>query len=234
MSDQRLRELERRFRATGAPEDEAPLLQERLRRGDLSAARLELAAYLGHEGAALACKAEGIAPPTHVDVGLAHLPAAERDHWRRLTQEVIDDPGRALISGLADLQRPAWSLGLARFGAHVCLRAVVAGSSVLLDCARPGQGSLPEHLQLAADAVRGDPAAKATAARLPLPPHVEFDPMARLQNEVCMTVLGQDPDAPHRLTAALSEVLRRARREEAFQLAARAALVPWTLKLAQA
>jgi hypothetical protein len=54
MSDQRLRDLERRWRETGTVEDEAAYLLERVRAGDLSRERLEIAAYLGHEGAAMA------------------------------------------------------------------------------------------------------------------------------------------------------------------------------------
>ena len=51
MSDQKLRELERHWRETGSVEDEAAYLRERVRVGDLTQERLELAAYCGHEGA---------------------------------------------------------------------------------------------------------------------------------------------------------------------------------------
>ncbi len=51
MSDEKLRELERRFKETGSVEDEAAWLVERVRVGDLTQERLELAAYLGHEPA---------------------------------------------------------------------------------------------------------------------------------------------------------------------------------------
>lgn len=51
MSDERLRELERRWRESGAVEDEAAYLRERVRVGDLTEARLGLAAFCGHEGA---------------------------------------------------------------------------------------------------------------------------------------------------------------------------------------
>ena len=54
MSDEKLRELERRFKETGSVEDEAAWLKERVRVGDLTQERLELAAYCGYEGAALA------------------------------------------------------------------------------------------------------------------------------------------------------------------------------------
>ncbi|MCO5169192.1 MAG: hypothetical protein M9894_22850 [Planctomycetes bacterium] len=52
MSDERLRQLERRWRETGAVEDEAALLAHRLRVGSLSAGSLRLLAYLQH-GAAM-------------------------------------------------------------------------------------------------------------------------------------------------------------------------------------
>jgi hypothetical protein len=51
MSDARLRELERAWRASGALEDEVALLQERWRAGTLPEARLRAAAALGHEAA---------------------------------------------------------------------------------------------------------------------------------------------------------------------------------------
>jgi plasmid stability protein len=55
VSDRRLRNLERRFRNSGSVEDEARLLLERARAGELEPARLALAAFLGHAGARLAC-----------------------------------------------------------------------------------------------------------------------------------------------------------------------------------
>lgn len=53
MSDQRLRELERRWRDTGTAEDEAAYLLERMRTGRLDVRRVGAAAALGHVGAAL-------------------------------------------------------------------------------------------------------------------------------------------------------------------------------------
>ena len=50
MSDARLRELERRWKETNSPDDEAAYLLERVRVGDLTRERLELAAYLGNAG----------------------------------------------------------------------------------------------------------------------------------------------------------------------------------------
>lgn len=54
MSDAKLRELEKRWKETGSVEDEAAYLLERIRIGDLLQEKLELAAYLGHEGASAA------------------------------------------------------------------------------------------------------------------------------------------------------------------------------------
>ncbi|MCW8137456.1 MAG: hypothetical protein KIT58_00955 [Planctomycetota bacterium] len=71
MSDTRLRELERRWNETGSPDDEAAYLLERVRVGDLTQERLELAAYCGHEGA------------------------------RRLTSTTAVDDSEAWIAGLA-------------------------------------------------------------------------------------------------------------------------------------
>ncbi|MBL4846153.1 MAG: hypothetical protein JKY65_11550 [Planctomycetes bacterium] len=51
MSDQHLRELEATWRASGSVEDEAAYLLERVRAGELTQERLELAAYCGHKGA---------------------------------------------------------------------------------------------------------------------------------------------------------------------------------------
>jgi hypothetical protein len=53
VADDRLRDLERRAQA-GDLEAQARLLRERLRAGDLTQGRLELAAYLGHEPARVA------------------------------------------------------------------------------------------------------------------------------------------------------------------------------------
>ena len=74
MSDERLRELERRWKETGAVEDEAAYLLERVRSGDLTQGSLEMAAYCGHQAAAFAITGERITPPSSLHefvVGLA-------------------------------------------------------------------------------------------------------------------------------------------------------------------
>ncbi len=64
MSDERLRELERRARETGAPDDQAAWLVERLRMGRLTRRRLQAAAHCGHEGARLVLGTKGLPEPT--------------------------------------------------------------------------------------------------------------------------------------------------------------------------
>ena len=59
MTDERLRNLQRRWQETGSVHDEAAYLLERVRVGNLSKERLELAAYCGHEGAREALGLEG-------------------------------------------------------------------------------------------------------------------------------------------------------------------------------
>jgi hypothetical protein len=54
VSDERLREAERKWKETGSVDDEARYLLERVRVGDLTQERLELAAYCGHEASRVA------------------------------------------------------------------------------------------------------------------------------------------------------------------------------------
>ncbi|MDC3379091.1 hypothetical protein OAX78_02280 [Planctomycetota bacterium] len=62
MSDERLRELERRWKRTGSAEDEAAWLSARVRTGTITERRLQVAAYLGHSAAADALIAAGYDP----------------------------------------------------------------------------------------------------------------------------------------------------------------------------
>lgn len=64
VSDADFRALERRFRETEAVEDEAAWLRARVHAGELDQRRLELAAYLGHEGANRALVADGPPEPS--------------------------------------------------------------------------------------------------------------------------------------------------------------------------
>jgi hypothetical protein len=102
MSDRKLRDLERRWKETGTVEDEAAYLLERVRVGDLTQERLELAAYCGHEGARRVIPAVPEFPLLFV------LEAVERIGGRaalvrvgiefaRLTTASLPDPERQLV-----------------------------------------------------------------------------------------------------------------------------------------
>lgn len=95
MSDARLRELERRWREEGSPVDGGAFLRERLRRGDLTLARLELAAYCGDE-AALHALDGAIEPHT----------ARANLHFMRLMPGWWPGPWIALTA--AELALPVW------------------------------------------------------------------------------------------------------------------------------
>ncbi len=59
MSDERLRELERRFRVSGSVENEAAWLRARMQAGELEQSKLELAAHLGYQAAICVLEIEG-------------------------------------------------------------------------------------------------------------------------------------------------------------------------------
>lgn len=91
MSDQSLRELERRWKETGAVEDEAAYLLERVRVGALAQERLELAAYCG---AAAASHATPIKSPSQA-----------RDFMRGLSRFGGESIVRALHVAAGELSR---------------------------------------------------------------------------------------------------------------------------------
>lgn len=80
MSDERVRAAERRWRESGAIEDEAALLRERLRAGPLAASRLRWAAACGHAAAGAVI---GGRLPEDLTALQAELddPAAEARFW---------------------------------------------------------------------------------------------------------------------------------------------------------
>lgn len=83
VSVDRLRGLERRWKETGEPEDEAAYLLERLRTGGLSRERLDLATYLGGVGARLALDGAGSTSSPEGDIR-RWLQGAPRDQLRVL------------------------------------------------------------------------------------------------------------------------------------------------------
>jgi hypothetical protein len=105
VADERLRALERA--AQDDPSRSAELLVARMRRGDLTRERVELAAYCGHEAARL------VVDPDHRVGTYFHLPpTADRPHG-------IHGDGVPLRDTVSDL---------ARWGASVLVRASVAAA----------------------------------------------------------------------------------------------------------
>ena len=105
MTDERLRELERRWKVSGAIDDEVELLRERSRRGDLMRANLELAAYLGAE-AAVRCGFPAIPGAVeHPDWVAAVRAASFTAYLRALVAVAQRWPTRADGSGARDVPR---------------------------------------------------------------------------------------------------------------------------------
>lgn len=77
MTDSELRRLERVFRESGSVEDEAAWLRARVRSGEVSEERLRLAAYVGHQAAALSLGPENPERPEALDKWLRQLSS----HW---------------------------------------------------------------------------------------------------------------------------------------------------------
>lgn len=101
MTDARLRELERRWRESGAERDHARFLVERLRTGELSLDRARLAAHLGDAAARAAL---GLAREPHDLAGQRAWAAALSDWGREV-------PGRAGVAA-ARLVLPVFDRGL--------------------------------------------------------------------------------------------------------------------------
>ena len=119
MSDARLRELERRWRETGAVDDEVAFLQERLRVGELELRAVEIAAYLEDgasgrlvevrpfRGLPLGLTEYGRAPCARLLLELARegVPAwrAERPGGERLFTDAerwVEEPGAETVKPL--------------------------------------------------------------------------------------------------------------------------------------
>jgi hypothetical protein len=96
MTDQGLRGFERRRKETGDMEDEADLLRERVRVGELSERKVKLAAYCGHTAARVLFPL----------LGCRRLPSGE----------VVEDSFTGWLQGLSE----------GRWGREVLLRAAIA------------------------------------------------------------------------------------------------------------
>jgi hypothetical protein len=87
MSDSRVRDLERRWRLTGAVADETAWLRERLRNGELKEEQLELAAYLGYGAASAIIGVETPRTTRALLTGMTRWSSEEM--WRRVAVGLI-------------------------------------------------------------------------------------------------------------------------------------------------
>ncbi len=119
MSDERLRELERRWRESGSVEDEAAWLLERVRVGELDQDRLELAAYCGHGAARVALG------------DAAARPAEDFDQWAAGLEQWSTAP-----PALPALPRLAYRPVIGNTAQPLLVRVALASTSSLLarDC----------------------------------------------------------------------------------------------------
>lgn len=101
MTDLRLRDAERRFRALGTIESEAALVQERLRLGLLPWIRVTAAAYAGHEPSRELLAAAGLPVPPVLRAA-ALTERAERRRWKKLVRHLskvaLVDAARAALA----------------------------------------------------------------------------------------------------------------------------------------
>lgn len=168
MSDEALRELERAWRTSGDPSDEARLVAEALRLGRLVRERVELAAYLRH-GAARVALGDG-------------APAGEHVPWSAWVAAVDDDGRRALVRALVAGVR-AWR--------ELADPGLIAACEVLEGWLQaPGT----EHARLlreARDALRVDPIGPEALD----PDALARTLAAWCLREACLLVLAPGPDA---------------------------------------
>ncbi len=95
MTDSSLRELERRFRASGSVEDEAAWLRARVQAGELHQSRLEVAAYCGHKAASSVVTVAGPKTVGGLVSGLA--PWASEELWRRVALALLHGAESACV-----------------------------------------------------------------------------------------------------------------------------------------
>jgi hypothetical protein len=156
VSDERLRELERRWKETGAVEDGAAWLRERVRVGDLTQERLELAAHCGHQAATTLTR--------------GNPEALSLQEWLGTFPDGGDGAVTRLKIGLARAALPIWEASQPNdHRPHAAIRA--AEGWVLCPCADHlaiGEGAAqacePEAT-LSPDVVRSVARLAATAAR---------------------------------------------------------------------
>jgi len=140
MSDERLRELERRWKETASPSDEAAYLSERVRVGDLAVSNLELAANLGHRGAGLALGVAECERRAHERQTKARIKAGislepETQTWLKDREEAI---GVAALA--AEVAHADWLQVLSSFGQEVSVRVALVAAEAIRNTWSPDHG----------------------------------------------------------------------------------------------
>lgn len=145
MTDRRLRQLERRFRETGALEDEAAWLAARVQAGEVSPDRLALASDLKYAAARVA---QNRRPADYVDLKL--WPRELHSRWgtevlvrvslacaRRVCEQIAHEPvrerleeGLAAVAGWVACPCEEHVKG-AKAAAVACKQSVIAGSLIV-------------------------------------------------------------------------------------------------------
>lgn len=166
MADDDIRELERRFRASGAVDDEQAWLRARVRAGSLSRERVRLAASLGCPAAASAL-GEPVPPLRCGEVRERIASCADG-----ATNPVHGFALEAQVRGLLALARRAWediaAQPLHSFLGHADEAAAVAEEGELVDPRPRLQGVVPDLLALAQRALTEPGARAEIAARWPV------------------------------------------------------------------
>lgn len=214
MSEDYLRQLELRWRETGDAPDEARYLVERMRAGLLGRPRLELAAFLGHEGARLALPGS-----PSLDSDDPTKLAADLWPWGKeacvaaavsAVHAALSDDGDDRVLGTRDL-RPQTAVEAAAAWVHCPCDAHIAAARVAADAALLAAGisganaATPDrHLALAAHH------AAAAAAAWPFP--IATKHALRAIKYACEATSRSPLLSPRELTSVIC-----------------AALVPWAL-----
>lgn len=221
MSDQDLRALERRARATGHVDDAAAHLRARVRRGDLSPERLNLAAYAGDPAARAALGREA--------------------YW--LAVRAVDHGDVSGEGDVLDLER--WVRGLGRWGREVQQRAALAAARAAESRWRATLPGAEESSGWSASIAAGVARALALAERMLATPGQPGEDMGVVHDELpdfayyaAMAVVGDQADqnperramsavvgAPYRQRQAAGQILG----DRPVRDAIRSALTSWAL-----
>jgi len=240
MSDERLRELERRWRESGELDDEVAWLAERVRAGELSPRALELAAHLGHEAAGrLSPASEVLIQAGQLAYGKLLGPPTE---LHQLGAELETFGQEAALRGATGAVRVVFAARTPSPDPAACVGAALERCEAWL--ASPGEAArrqaeeaLPELAELAprpspepeemGDYFLG--AAALLAVQLASIPVPAWGPSRRLGEALTGAALALAPEAHLLLPLPLKTLELPQEAVDAVRAAVYDALVPWAL-----